>query len=170
MAFLNFNAQCTEISSCGNWVVLGYSSGHVDKYNLESGAFRGSFIDAQAAWSRGPTRMQQQSELESDPLLMLGTAHSLVAASSSSPAAAGTETEATSTSTSGPVCPVAVRGLCVDACNQQLVTGGSLDCRLKFWHWRTHRRLAKLDLPAPVSALHLHRDRYYTQPQLLESA
>ena len=129
----------------------------MDKYNLESGAFRGSFIDSEAAWSQGATRMQQLSELECDSLLMLGTAHSLVAATVP---AAVVGSAPTRSSAPGPLCPVAVRGLCIDACNQQLVSGGSLDCRLKFWHWRTHRTLAKLDLPAPVSALHLHRDRY----------
>lgn len=37
--------QCVDISSCGNFCVIGYSSGHVDKYNLQSGIHRGSLGD-----------------------------------------------------------------------------------------------------------------------------
>ncbi|XP_048757531.1 WD repeat-containing protein 36-like [Ostrea edulis] len=38
-------AQCVDISSCGNFCVIGYSSGHVDKYNLQSGIHRGAVGD-----------------------------------------------------------------------------------------------------------------------------
>lgn len=38
-------AQCVDISSCGNFAAIGYSSGHVDVYNLQSGKHRGSFGD-----------------------------------------------------------------------------------------------------------------------------
>lgn len=40
-----FNLQCVDISSCGNFCIIGYSSGHVDKYNLQSGIHRGSIGD-----------------------------------------------------------------------------------------------------------------------------
>lgn len=36
-------AQAVDISSCGNFVGIGYSSGHVDQYNLQSGQSRGSY-------------------------------------------------------------------------------------------------------------------------------
>ena len=35
--------QAVDISSCGNFAVIGYSSGHVDMYNLQSGIYRGSY-------------------------------------------------------------------------------------------------------------------------------
>ena len=39
------DASCTavELSNCGNFGLLGYSSGHLDMWNLQSGLFRGSF-------------------------------------------------------------------------------------------------------------------------------
>ncbi|CAC5374475.1 UTP21 [Mytilus coruscus] len=36
-------ALCTDISPCGNFVVIGYSTGHVDKYNLQSAIHRGCY-------------------------------------------------------------------------------------------------------------------------------
>ncbi|XP_012945406.1 WD repeat-containing protein 36 isoform X2 [Aplysia californica] len=41
-------ATAVDISSCGNFAVIGYSSGHVDMYNLQSGLIRGSFGDPTA--------------------------------------------------------------------------------------------------------------------------
>ncbi|KAL4237143.1 WD repeat-containing protein 36 [Mactra antiquata] len=38
-------AQCVEITSCGNFGLIGYSSGHIHMYNLQSGIYRGSFGD-----------------------------------------------------------------------------------------------------------------------------
>lgn len=43
--FRSATAQCVDISSCGNFCVIGYSTGHVDKYNLQSGIHRGSIGD-----------------------------------------------------------------------------------------------------------------------------
>lgn len=43
--FQTATAKCVDISSCGNFCVIGYSSGHVDKYNLQSGIHRGSIGD-----------------------------------------------------------------------------------------------------------------------------
>jgi U3 small nucleolar RNA-associated protein 21 len=42
---LNVNAvaTCLCITSCGNFVIIGYSSGHVDKFNIQSGIHRGSY-------------------------------------------------------------------------------------------------------------------------------
>ena len=34
--------QCVTISSCGNFTIVGDSSGHVDIYNVQSGLHRGS--------------------------------------------------------------------------------------------------------------------------------
>ena len=36
-------AQCVAVSPCGNFGVIGYSSGHVDTFNMQSGLHRGSF-------------------------------------------------------------------------------------------------------------------------------
>ena len=36
-------ATCCDISPCGNFCVIGYSTGHIDMYNMQSGLYRGSF-------------------------------------------------------------------------------------------------------------------------------
>lgn len=36
-------AVCMDVSPCGNFCVLGYSSGHIDVYNMQSGIYRGSY-------------------------------------------------------------------------------------------------------------------------------
>ncbi|GFO27669.1 WD repeat-containing protein 36 [Plakobranchus ocellatus] len=41
-------ASAVDISSCGNFGLIAYSSGHVDVYNLQSGLYRGSFGDPRA--------------------------------------------------------------------------------------------------------------------------
>ncbi|KAK3090298.1 hypothetical protein FSP39_010724 [Pinctada imbricata] len=41
-------AKAVAISSCGNFSVIGYSSGHVDMFNLQSGIYRGSYGDPAA--------------------------------------------------------------------------------------------------------------------------
>ena len=35
--------QCVDITSCGNFAVIGYSTGHVDVYNMQSGLHRGTY-------------------------------------------------------------------------------------------------------------------------------
>lgn len=37
------SATCTYLTHCGNFTVIGYSSGHIDKYNIQSGLHRGTF-------------------------------------------------------------------------------------------------------------------------------
>ncbi|XP_064607186.1 WD repeat-containing protein 36-like [Liolophura sinensis] len=37
------SATCVTISSCGNFALIGYSSGHVDMWNLQSGLYRGGY-------------------------------------------------------------------------------------------------------------------------------
>ncbi|ESO94510.1 hypothetical protein LOTGIDRAFT_215492 [Lottia gigantea] len=41
--YKNVTATAVNITLCGNFVLIGYSSGHVDKYNLQSGIYRGSY-------------------------------------------------------------------------------------------------------------------------------
>ena len=38
-------ATAVCMTSCGNFVFIGYSSGHIDKYNIQSGIHRGELID-----------------------------------------------------------------------------------------------------------------------------
>lgn len=37
------HAKCVAVSPCGNFAIVGLTSGHMHKYNLQSGALRGSF-------------------------------------------------------------------------------------------------------------------------------
>ncbi|XP_072048834.1 WD repeat-containing protein 36-like [Amphiura filiformis] len=39
----NVIATAVDITSCGNFVVIGWSTGHVDTYNIQSGLHRGTF-------------------------------------------------------------------------------------------------------------------------------
>ncbi|KAJ3605510.1 hypothetical protein NHX12_027556 [Muraenolepis orangiensis] len=50
----NVHSTAVDITSCGNFVVIGWSSGHLDIYNLQSGIHRGSFGDPTA--HRGAVR------------------------------------------------------------------------------------------------------------------
>ena len=36
-------ATCLNLSMCGNFVFIGYNSGHVDKFNIQSGIHRGEW-------------------------------------------------------------------------------------------------------------------------------
>ena len=36
-------ATCCDISPCGHFCVIGYSTGHIDMYNMQSGLYRGTF-------------------------------------------------------------------------------------------------------------------------------
>ncbi|XP_063887583.1 WD repeat-containing protein 36-like [Scylla paramamosain] len=38
-------ATCLDLTICGNFVIIGYSSGHMDKYNIQSGLLRGTYGD-----------------------------------------------------------------------------------------------------------------------------
>ncbi|GFS88390.1 WD repeat-containing protein 36 [Nephila pilipes] len=44
----NIEALCVSISACGNYVLIGYNSGHLDKFNIQSGFYRGSFGEDKA--------------------------------------------------------------------------------------------------------------------------
>lgn len=37
--------QAVDITSCGNFALIGWSSGHLDVYNLQSGIHRGHYGD-----------------------------------------------------------------------------------------------------------------------------
>uniref|UniRef100_A0A8C0KM54 WD repeat domain 36 n=1 Tax=Canis lupus dingo TaxID=286419 RepID=A0A8C0KM54_CANLU len=45
---LTLNLEAVDITSCGNFAVIGLSSGTVDVYNMQSGIHRGSFGEDQA--------------------------------------------------------------------------------------------------------------------------
>ncbi|XP_048876461.1 WD repeat-containing protein 36 [Brienomyrus brachyistius] len=51
---LNVQATVVDITSCGNFAVVGLSSGHIDVYNMQSGIHRGHYGDSKA--HDGPVR------------------------------------------------------------------------------------------------------------------
>ena len=57
--------QCVDITACGNFVVIGYDTGHVDRFNLQSGLARGSYGDpgklVTGVRAPGGTRIRQVS-------------------------------------------------------------------------------------------------------------
>ncbi|KAA0199625.1 hypothetical protein HAZT_HAZT001013 [Hyalella azteca] len=46
-------ATCIDISSCGNFVFIGYNTGHVDKYNIQSGIWKHCFENSKMVAVRG---------------------------------------------------------------------------------------------------------------------
>ena len=38
-------ATCVCLTACGNFVLVGYATGHVDKFNIQSGLHRGELRD-----------------------------------------------------------------------------------------------------------------------------
>ncbi|XP_034945888.1 WD repeat-containing protein 36 [Chelonus insularis] len=54
----NYNANVTALclTQCGNFVIIGYSTGHIDRYNIQSGIHRATYgIDGNEA-HRGPIK------------------------------------------------------------------------------------------------------------------
>ncbi|CAF3520434.1 unnamed protein product [Adineta steineri] len=62
-------ATCCDISPCGNFGIIGYSTGHIDMYNMQSGLYRGSFDDGPIQFAAKNPRKR----LKSSPY---ATAHS----------------------------------------------------------------------------------------------
>ncbi|CAF1572786.1 unnamed protein product, partial [Adineta ricciae] len=63
-----FATSC-DISPCGNFCIIGYSTGHIDLYNMQSGLYRGSFDDEPVKYAAKNPRKR----LKSSPY---ATAHS----------------------------------------------------------------------------------------------
>ncbi|XP_070537319.1 WD repeat-containing protein 36-like [Ptychodera flava] len=45
---IHVEALCVDVSSCGNFFVVGWNTGHVDLYNIQSGLHRGQYGDPTA--------------------------------------------------------------------------------------------------------------------------
>uniref|UniRef100_A0A6M2DGU2 Putative u3 small nucleolar rna-associated protein 21 n=1 Tax=Xenopsylla cheopis TaxID=163159 RepID=A0A6M2DGU2_XENCH len=41
--FPNVHATCLCLTNCGNFVIIGYNTGHLDKFNIQSGIHRGTY-------------------------------------------------------------------------------------------------------------------------------
>lgn len=126
--------QAVDITSCGNFAVIGLSCGRVDVYNLQSGQHRGCYgNEEKGAFSC--------SHL---PLSMLCLCLSLTPPPPSPPSAAAH---------SG-----AVRGVATDALNQLMLTAGS-DWLLKFWRFKSRKQEEQLKLHSAPASMMLHKDR-----------
>ena len=49
-------ASCLTVTACGNFVLIGYTSGHVDKFNIQSGIHRGSYNHGDNPAHKNPVR------------------------------------------------------------------------------------------------------------------
>ncbi|XP_023323395.1 WD repeat-containing protein 36 [Eurytemora carolleeae] len=49
-------ATCLCLSACGNFAIIGYSSGHVDRFNIQSGLHRGEFNHGSHPAHKNPLR------------------------------------------------------------------------------------------------------------------
>ena len=50
------SASCLTLTSCGNFVLIGYTSGHVDRFNIQSGIHRGSYNHGDKPAHKHPVR------------------------------------------------------------------------------------------------------------------
>lgn len=125
--------QVVDITSCGNFAVIGSSCGRVDVFNLQSGLHRGCYGDdgigkvamATTVW----VRLLQPSHVTPLRFLFLSPAHRGV-----------------------------VRGVATDTLNQLTLSAAS-DSLLKFWRFKTRKQEVELKLPAAPASMMLHRDR-----------
>ena len=49
-------ASCLTLTSCGNFVLIGYTSGHVDRFNIQSGLHRGTYTHGDNPAHKHPVR------------------------------------------------------------------------------------------------------------------
>jgi len=49
-------ATCLTLTACGNFVIIGYSSGHVDRFNIQSGIHRGEYKHGERPAHKNPLR------------------------------------------------------------------------------------------------------------------
>jgi len=49
-------ASCLTLTACGNFVLVGYSSGHVDRFNIQSGLHRGTYNHGAKPAHKHPVR------------------------------------------------------------------------------------------------------------------
>lgn len=96
-------ATCLELSVCGNYVIIGYNSGHLDKYNIQSGIFKGEFSDPHIAHED------------------------------------------------------TISGIVTNGLNQIVVSGDHKGI-LKWWRFKSLKKISDIKLESGVSILHLHRD------------
>ena len=65
-------ATCVCLTACGNFVLVGYATGHVDKFNIQSGLHRGELrddrvlnetgqLDIRGICSDGPNQVNEQA-------------------------------------------------------------------------------------------------------------
>ncbi|KAK0097743.1 hypothetical protein PV326_014046 [Microctonus aethiopoides] len=52
---VNANSSCLCITQCGNFIVIGYNTGHVDRFNIQSGQHRATYGGEEKAHD-GPVR------------------------------------------------------------------------------------------------------------------
>jgi len=49
-------ATCLCLSACGNFIIIGYSSGHLDRFNIQSGIHRGEYKHGEHPAHKNPLR------------------------------------------------------------------------------------------------------------------
>ena len=112
--------------------MMGYSSGHVDLYNLQSGIFRGTL-------SRSTTAPVAPTTIASTP---------------ATPTTTAVPTPVTISAHEG-----SVRSLAMLRINQLLVSAGQ-DRRLVFWSGK-RTEIAALTFKTQITKIKQHRNRFY---------
>lgn len=123
--------KAVDITSCGNFALVGSSCGRVDVFNMQSGLHRGCYGDNE----KGEARFIFS---RSTPVCASPGVTAVVV----SPAHAGV-----------------VRGVAANGLNQLTFTAGS-DWLLKFWCFKTRKQEEELKLSAAPAKMRLHRERW----------
>jgi U3 small nucleolar RNA-associated protein 21 len=147
---------CVCLSSCGNFAMLGFADGALEKFNMQSAFFRGSFPpqvepSSLAAKKNTPSdRASKRSKLE---FKFLDTENSHARNDPAPNAPAG---PSTSFSAAGPAHAGAVAGVCVDGLNREVVSVG-VDGKIHFWSFASHQKTGSLLLGSPVFKFAFHK-------------
>lgn len=127
-------AKVTEISGYGNFALVGYTTGEVLKFNLQSGKCRGAF----GGRITGTTSKDAVFGMP-------------VAASAKTGSAAALGRKKTTAHAE------MVRGIACDALNKYSVTG-SHDGTVKFWGFQKGNLVKTIEMGAPVLQVLMHRE------------
>jgi U3 small nucleolar RNA-associated protein 21 len=147
-------AVCVAVTACGNYGLVGTRGGVAYVYNMQSGEPRGAFPRARATRStphesmlleRGRARPGSVWAATKAVLGSDGTPKPVPQAQQASEVAVGEGHE-------GPV-----TGVAVDSLNNVVMTAG-LDGTLRFWDFKTHALLERVELGVSVALLEQARD------------
>ena len=161
---------CVSLSACGNFVVLGFADGSIEKFNMQSSFFRGAFPapSSKRKATGGGAGIQSTSSSSSSKkpkheFNFLNHENSSNNNNNKSKknkkkSSAGSESgfDPKESGSAGKAHEGAVVGVAVDGMNRVLVSVGA-DAKVHFWHFSSHQLLSTIELDSPVYRLTFHK-------------